>query len=80
MFARARAERLWFTTPHQNLWFSPDELAAEQAAGRFRWGPRAWSLENPAVFTRTLELRVEDAQRELERWKERLAAAGVRKR
>lgn len=50
LFVRARAEGLWFYSSYQDLWFSPDELTAEHAAGRFRWGPENWQLRPPAEY------------------------------
>lgn len=50
LFARARAEGLWFYSAYQDLWFSPDELAAVQAAGRFRWGAVNWQLRKPDEY------------------------------
>lgn len=48
MFARARAEDLWFWTPYQDLWFHPDELERLQnEERRFCWGPVNWELRDP---------------------------------
>ncbi len=44
LFARARAEGLYFHGHYQNMWFSPDELEALQAQGEFRWGAVNWEL------------------------------------
>ena len=47
MFKEARALGKWFHCYYQDLWFSPDELEAENRAGRFRWGHHNWTLEDP---------------------------------
>lgn len=48
MFARARAEDLWFWTSYQDLWFHPDELERLQTEERrFCWGPANWELRDP---------------------------------
>lgn len=47
LFERAKRDGLWFYLAYQGLWFSPAELAREQANGRFRWGPVNWRLRDP---------------------------------
>ena len=47
MFAKARAEGLWFHCGYQDLWFSPDELDAANKEGRFIWGAVNWTLRDP---------------------------------
>lgn len=47
MFDEARKEGLWLYCSYQDLWFSPDELEAAQAEGRFRWGRTNWTLRDP---------------------------------
>lgn len=48
LIEQARKEKKWLWCPYQDLWFSPDQLAAENAAGRFRWGPVNWKLRDQA--------------------------------
>jgi len=64
LFAEARAKGLWFFTGYQHLWFSPDELATEQANGRFRWGPENWKLRDPAEHLAELDRKMVEAQRQ----------------
>ena len=73
LFAAARQQKLWFHGVYQDLWFSPDELDAEQAAGRFRWGAVNWSLRDPKEHLANLEERAKDAQDAVERFKHCLA-------
>ena len=47
MFDRAERNGLWFFSPYQQLWFSPAQLKAEHAKGRFIWGPVNWQLRMP---------------------------------
>lgn len=47
LFAQAKAEGKWFWCHYQDLWFSPDQLRAEHATGRFRWGAVNWKLRDP---------------------------------
>ena len=72
LFARARAEGLYFHGHYQNMWFSPDELEALQAQGEFRWGAVNWELRDPAEHTRELERRAEWAQSALDAWREKI--------
>ena len=72
MFDRARRDGLYFYSTYQSLWFSPDELEADQAAGRFRWGAVNWELRHPSERTRELEHKVAQAQTELDAWRKRL--------
>ncbi len=47
LLEEARQKGLWFYSPYQGLWFSPDELESLQKEGRFRWGPDNWELRDP---------------------------------
>jgi len=49
MFRRAIANGLWFYHGGMSgpLWFSPDELQAEQEKGQFVWGAVNWQLRDP---------------------------------
>jgi hypothetical protein len=57
MFDKAERERLWFSSPYQQLWFSPGNLREAQSNGRFRWGSVNWELRDPRE--RVKELREE---------------------
>tara|TARA_Y100000310_G_scaffold83131_1_gene79812 strand:+ start:4012 stop:4296 length:285 start_codon:yes stop_codon:yes gene_type:complete len=71
LFRQARAEGLWFFCSYQQLWFSPDELAAEHENGKFLWGPVNWHLRDPAEREQQLRGAVERAGNELYRFRER---------
>lgn len=43
----ARGNGKWLWCSYQDLWFSPDQLEAENANGKFRWGPVNWKLRDP---------------------------------
>lgn len=63
MMERARSEHLWFYCSYQHLWFSPAELAAHHANGRFRWGPVNWELRSPMERLVELNEEIEKATR-----------------
>jgi len=50
LFDQARREGKWFFTSYQQIWFSPDELEAQQRSGKFRWGPENWELRHPSEY------------------------------
>lgn len=47
LIAEARATRRWLWCCYQDLWFTPDQLEAANAEGRFRWGAVNWKLCDP---------------------------------
>lgn len=51
LFNQARREGLWFHCAYQDLWFTPDDLEAAQANGRFLWGAVNWKLVRPEAYT-----------------------------
>lgn len=63
----ARSKNLWLWCRYQDLWFSPDQLAAANAKGSFRWGVINWELREPAERLREAEERARAAQMEVER-------------
>lgn len=48
MFKEADATGKWFHCSYQDLWFSPAELRAHHAKGKFLWGAVNWRLRDPA--------------------------------
>src|SRR5688500_1652108 len=53
MFAKARAEGLWFFISSllvEPMWFSPDELEAKQKEGQFVWSAENWRLRHPQEY------------------------------
>jgi hypothetical protein len=75
MFEKARREGLWFYCNYQGLWFSPDELEAEQKRGSFVWGAVNWQLRDPMVQIDEQERAVAGALAQLQVLRQRL---GVR--
>ena len=49
LFTIARRDRLWFFHGGLSgpLWFSPNQLEAEQKNGKFVWGAVNWALRDP---------------------------------
>lgn len=49
LFILARSQNLWFFHGGLSgpLWFSPDDLEAEQKNGKFIWGAGNWQLRSP---------------------------------
>lgn len=73
LFAEAEARGLWFWSRYQDLWFSPKQLRAAQAEGRFRWGPVNWELHHPSErLNRALE-RARAAEADVERIRKEIA-------
>lgn len=57
---------------YQDMWFTPDELEAENRVGRFCWGPQNFELRLPGERTAQLERKLTTMQGELENWKKRI--------
>lgn len=55
MFKEAEAKGLWFYCSYQGMWFSPVELRAEHANGKFIWSDVNWRLRSPEEGLRELE-------------------------
>lgn len=72
MFERARAEKLWFRSGYQGLWFSPNELAELNRQGRFLWGAVNWELLDPLEHLKTLDQAIARAEKEKEDFLKRL--------
>ncbi len=75
MFEEAKARNLWFYTSYQQIWFSPDELAAENKRGKFMWGAVNWELRDPIDGLKALDKKIAEAQAERDRFAARLRAA-----
>lgn len=80
LFERARQEALWFWCHYQDLWFSPDELAAHHRDGRFCWSAVNWKLRNPQEHLASLKGRVIAAQQAVETFEKRLPVVGQQER
>ncbi len=73
LFATADQEGLMLHCAYQDMWFTSDELRADQANGKFRWGPVNWELRPASDRTRVLEKAVISAQKRLDAWVGRVA-------
>lgn len=67
LFVEARTKGLWFWCRYQDLWFSPDQLEAEHASGKFVWGAVNWQLRDPMERLREAERRAASANAEVAR-------------
>jgi hypothetical protein len=67
LFDQARAEGKWLWTRYHDIWFSPDELEAEQRNGKFRWGSCNWELRDPNEYVNEAKDRLSATQAEYER-------------
>lgn len=70
MFAEARAKGLWFyisSLTVSEMWFSPDELEAEQKNGKFIWGAVNWRLRPPHEMIAEKAREVENARNSYDR-------------
>lgn len=65
LLAEAKQSRKWLWNRLYDLWFSPNELIAAQADGKFCWGPSNWQLRDPRERIRELEENVRSARNEL---------------
>ena len=70
---QARHEGKWLHCTYQDLWFRPDELAAENANGRFLWGPVNWTLRDPSEHIAKLQRDIKAKEDELARFRTRAA-------
>lgn len=66
LIEQARAEKKWLWCYYQDLWFSPDELTAQNAEGRFRWGIVNWKLRDPVEMLQEAEQCAAKANAEVE--------------
>lgn len=67
LIAEARRQGLWLHCAYQNLWFSPDQLEAENKNGKFRWGAVNWRLRDPMEHIEQAERRALEARQEADR-------------
>jgi hypothetical protein len=79
LIGEARATGMWLYSQSLAgiLWFSPDELAAENAKGKFCWGPINWQLRHPQEYLRQLRIDHKKYMETYENQMDRLRNAGV---
>ena len=76
--AEARANGFYLHCSYQDIWMTPDQLDAENKAGRFRWSAENWRVRDPAERTARLENAVKNAQDELDSWRVEVSAYQAR--
>lgn len=74
LIEQAEKDRKWLFCHYQELWFSPQELRALNAKGRFLWGPANWQLRDPEEHVKVLAERIEEAKAAHWRFKMRVSA------
>lgn len=74
LFERAKRNKLWFHCGYQDLWFSPQELRAEQANGRFIWGPVNWNLRSPYELINELKTEIKKSEQTIDKLRQRISA------
>ncbi len=47
LIAEAERDSKWLLASYHGIYFTPDELRAANADGRFLWGPQNWTLIDP---------------------------------
>ena len=47
LIEKAKAEGMWLLCTYQGMWFSPSELRAQNANGKFIWGACNFKLRDP---------------------------------
>jgi hypothetical protein len=65
----ARVKGKWLWCRYQDLWFSPEQLEAQNADGKFRWGVDNFELRDPQEYIEEARRRAEFAQETYERLK-----------
>ena len=75
LIEQARANGKWLWCYYQDLWFSPDQLEAENREGRFRWDADNWKLRDP--HERLAEARERTARAQAEEARIARAIGGI---
>lgn len=55
LIRQAEVEGKWLRCSYQGITFSPKELRAENAQGKFCWGPQNWLLFDPEELMQNVE-------------------------
>ncbi len=79
LIGRAHQQGLWLWCSYLDLWFSPEELEAENRQGRFRWGEINWELRDPQECITTLTKRLTDTENSLTNFRRRVGQEGTGK-
>ena len=77
LFEEAEAKQLWFYQPHQNLWFTPAELRAEQAKGKWIWGAGNWKLRPPQEELDRLYAIALNTRKAHDLWQTKMSVNGI---
>ena len=70
---KARDQGKWLHRRDQNIWVSPAELEAQIADGKVIWDVDTLVIADPMANIDYLRRRVNEAQQELDRFKQRFA-------
>lgn len=72
LLQKARDNNCVLRSRYQGIYFTPDELEAAWKDGRFVWGPVNWDLVSCDEARRRHRLEVEEAQRNLDSFSDRV--------
>lgn len=75
LIERARAEGKFIHLQYQNIWFSPDDLMRENAAGSWRLHPTNFTLRDPGEELQRLREAVTSAQAAVYAFENRMRGA-----
>lgn len=75
LFEDARRDGLWFYSPYQGLWLSPDELAEHQQKGLLMLAASHWRLRDPRERLRELREQAERAAKAVDDFETQLNEA-----
>jgi hypothetical protein len=72
LIEKARKQNKWLHCGYQDLWFSPDELEAQNKKGKFLWGEVNWDLRNPQEHIEALQSRIAEIGKEISAFQSRI--------
>ncbi len=76
LISQAERESKWLFCNYQSLWFTPEELRAANADGRFRWGSMNFILRDPSERIKQLDQKVIEAEQAAKAAREKLSPEG----
>ena len=72
LIEKAREQNKWLYCFYRDVWFSPDELEAQNKIGRFLWDESHWELRNPQEGVRALQSRLAEIEKEISEFQSRI--------